>query len=640
MRAGGAPSVKGRGWGRGVAASDSEDKEQERVQQLVRREMGGGSGEGGGAQAAQRRTGRLVVALALALVALLGVGLLTEPWSGARRASGDAELESLLATAAVDAASEGPRGEKRWPESPSVVPASAGEGELNAEAEEQQQPEKEQEEEQEPELVTEEKEHAEKEPAQVHEFPASRPHIKLQRGRGSVLTSCVDKYGAPAHELIDAAHFNPRWPPNEPRPNMTVFVYEAAEVNWLKQMKLTCPEKNLRKMLKWGLGYVHSADLKTALALLEGDGARSFIESGRRTYDPLAADVIVVPLLLSMMGFKTHPRFFKNCSAISSRSWTETAARYLEAQPHYHATAHKHFFVADYFGLQGSNFHPRLVAAMRRGVVATFEGRKKHFSSCNVIPPYVPAQCVGPTAEPTDLPRNASVSDMWFFGGGSYSERPIEFYLRAQMDHRTPKRHRIPMCHAVHEFDKRSGAFSTCCAVPGETNHLTGLVFNRSCSSDDMAACNCQRTGSGWCNELRKARLLIFAPGDTPSSRRAYDAMRYGTVMAVFVGQKDRGYYTHYMPRRVPWSDFTVEVVGVSSGSGNVEDMVGGFFTAANVTADEILCRRKLANDYAAVTDLLAYDGVPAVEWMLESARRECIVPRARLSHLGHAAGR
>jgi hypothetical protein len=78
----------------------------------------------------------------------------------------------------------------------------------------------------------------------------------------------------------------------------------------------------------------------------------------------------------------------------------------------------------------------------------------------------------------------------------------------------------------------------------------------------------------------------------------------------------------------VPWSDVTVEVVGVSSTSSSVEDMVGGFFTAANVTADELSCRRKLANDFAAVTDLLAYDGVPAVQWMLETTRQDCIEPR------------
>ena len=85
----------------------------------------------------------------------------------------------------------------------------------------------------------------------------------------------------------------------------------------------------------------------------------------------------------------------------------------------------------------------------------------------------------------------------------------------------------------------------------------------------------------------------------------------------------------------MPWSDITVEVVGVfvSSTSSSVEDMVGGFFTAANVTADELSCRRKLVDDFAAVTDLLAYDGVPAVQWTpmdAETARRDCIEPRPR----------
>jgi hypothetical protein len=59
----------------------------------------------------------------------------------------------------------------------------------------------------------------------------------------------------------------------------------------------------------------------------------------------------------------------------------------------------------------------------------------------------------------------------------------------------------------------------------------------------------------------------------------------------------------------------------VSSTSSSVEDMVGGFFTAANVTADELSCRRKLVDDFAAVTDLLAYDGVPAVQWTPMVAR-------------------
>jgi hypothetical protein len=629
--------VAGRG-GVGLGSGGEATLEEEELEQLVRRKLAPGAAERGGAQL---RSSRVAAALALAVVALLGAGLLAGPWSDARRASGDAELESLAAAVAASSSSEGPHGETPWPKSPNVVPASAGQSELNAEAEHEQQPEEqeqEQKQEQEQEQATLQQEHDEEKSGQFHEFPATRPRMKLERGRGSVLASCVHKYGAPAQELIDPAQFNPPWPPQEPRPNTTVFVYEAPEVNWLKQMQLTCPEANLRKMLSRGGKFQHSADLRTALALLEGNGARSFIESGRRTYDPLAADVIVVPVLLSMMGYREHPRFFEGCAANSSRNWTETAARYLEAQPHYHATAHKHFFVADWYVLNGTNFHDRLVAAMRRGVVATFEGRPRAFAgACTVIPPYVPAQCVGPTAEPSDLPRNASVRDAWFFGG-SYFERPIEFYLRAMMDkHRGHKKERIGLCHAVHQFDKRSGAFSTCCSTPGDDKGLTrkysGLVYDHKCSSGIMTACNCHRTTSGWCKEIRKARFLLYAPGDTPVSRRAYDAMRYGTVMVVLKRHGDRD-YTRYMPRRVPWSHITLEVEGVSYR--NVKDMVGGFFTAANVTVDEILCRRKLANDYAAVTDMLAYDGVPAVQWMLESARRDCIEPKAAAStHIG-----
>jgi hypothetical protein len=139
--------------GAGLARDEETASADEELVQLVRKQAGA-SEEGG--RAPQRISSVAVaLALALALVALLGAGLLVGPWSGARRASADAELKSLGAEAAVDAASEGPRVEKLWPES-LKVPASADTGELNAESELEYEKEQEQ--------ATQEQEHAEQKP--------------------------------------------------------------------------------------------------------------------------------------------------------------------------------------------------------------------------------------------------------------------------------------------------------------------------------------------------------------------------------------------------------------------------------------------------------------------------------------------
>eukprot|EP00471_Norrisiella_sphaerica_P003322 CAMPEP_0184477954 /NCGR_PEP_ID=MMETSP0113_2-20130426/88_1 /TAXON_ID=91329 /ORGANISM="Norrisiella sphaerica, Strain BC52" /LENGTH=695 /DNA_ID=CAMNT_0026855573 /DNA_START=69 /DNA_END=2156 /DNA_ORIENTATION=+ len=382
------------------------------------------------------------------------------------------------------------------------------------------------------------------------------------------------------------------WPSDLARPNWKAYVYNTPETNWFSMIQNGGCGENIKNYMEHYETFPHSADLHFARAVTSD----TFLESPLATQKPEEAEVFVVPALLAIANLRHKAdgtAVFPNmmCNGKSPEQMMDELADYITSQPHYNATAHKHLFVVDHWAANMLWFSEKLLKVLRRGVVSTFEGRNKGFSNCEVVPAYV-ANCDASEALTATGPR-------------------IKFHFRGRIDQRPAYAVRTQICKHISQLEAvDAGETNSVCCSTVPARH-TWSAFRSSCGNS-TTACACERsTRKGFCEEMSKADFSLFLRGDTPISRRFFDALTLGVNIVRPDNDED---YIKYLPAGLPWEQM-VTFVNVSE-----PHTLHAKTSNMNLQAQ----KKKMINKYAALVDWKNSAGVPASVFLINNAVSRC----------------
>eukprot|EP00471_Norrisiella_sphaerica_P001559 CAMPEP_0184481950 /NCGR_PEP_ID=MMETSP0113_2-20130426/3542_1 /TAXON_ID=91329 /ORGANISM="Norrisiella sphaerica, Strain BC52" /LENGTH=424 /DNA_ID=CAMNT_0026861433 /DNA_START=132 /DNA_END=1406 /DNA_ORIENTATION=+ len=397
----------------------------------------------------------------------------------------------------------------------------------------------------------------------------------------------------------------PRWPKGIKEPDLKVFVYDDPEINWVRMM--ISGECDTSFIKRYFLTAKHSADLHVALA----SSSMEFKNSSWYTSDPLEADVLLVPALLSAFSEK-ESRF--TCRGMQKETLLDNLIKKLVVMPHYNVTAKKHMFIADHFAARSDRFTPAVLAVLQRSIVATFEGRDRGIARCTVTPPYVAVDCL--TSNSIGI---NSMSESW----GLKAEKKYLFSFRGQIDTLPHYEHRRYTCDVLSNWAKtfqqsnldlnltnrKLNLTNVCCSVSEQNNAYLDMCDS---ATGKMVKCNCKRELVAYCDELLQSNFVLYVGGDTPVSTRAYDALRHGTFVTR-MGKKD--VHSQFMPANVPWKDLIIHPRTRYPRT---------FIKTLALSADELERRKKLMYEYSAVMDWNAHGSIPALKFLIMNAVQKC----------------
>uniref|UniRef100_A0A7S2VVF0 Exostosin GT47 domain-containing protein n=1 Tax=Norrisiella sphaerica TaxID=552664 RepID=A0A7S2VVF0_9EUKA len=402
------------------------------------------------------------------------------------------------------------------------------------------------------------------------------------------------------------------WPENMKKPNLKAYVYKSPETNWFSLIEDgECGEETKAYVERVYAYQPHSADYYFARSILGENFPREFL-----TDDPYEADILVVPSLLSLPNLREKatqkPVFpYFECNWLRAEQLMDRMADYITSREFFEATAHKHFFVIDHWAANEVWFTEKLLRVLRRSIVATFEGRNKGFSRVEVTTPYVPKICAHNYGEfESKFRRGVDIGNT--LNSDADSKAKLTFHFRGQIDPRMAHNMRDQVCHQISSARVDVSTSSTCCSTSISYPKWENRYDNQNCSTIRNVECKCSYVSTGYCQELQSAEFSIFVHGDTPTSRRLYDAMALGVNIVRPDFDLD---FLRYLPK-LPWMEFIVFANMTQQGL----ETENPFDTIAKMDPEEKARRKKILTGYAPLVNFHVDKGVTTSLFILISA--------------------
>jgi len=319
------------------------------------------------------------------------------------------------------------------------------------------------------------------------------------------------------------------------------YVYEDYPFNWFE---VCSPEKTMFE----GVLY---PEWKSSNDYWLGKHALSALGSSWRVQDPEAAEVFIVPALLTMASLiDREPIVYPKHTVHDTKMETSACSvdknkmiNDLEA-----ALSHSEFFKAG---------KPHLIEATRwwKGfdfdqypsisslISLDFENRTfddENNGYKHVLGGQIEKNCQQAHTLLNEKP--------W----GGKSRPPMLFHMAGSIDSMQREGrsyiNRKQICDAISDLDYVASL--SICAASGEPETSW---YERDCSHGDMVACNLNVGDFDYCDTLAKSKFLVYVAGDTWSSNRLFDAIALG-VVPVLVSERQLSVLP--FASEIPWKEF------------------------------------------------------------------------------------